>query len=121
VSALYGSLLGGGNAVTIMIMISGITATMMCALIVLALSRVAARADEELDEIVARRIGATAARGQHESYAGWAFAQATMSCDPSITVPSSSSNVGTHRLPVSSCTSRRPRVRLSTPGSGASP
>jgi hypothetical protein len=107
--------------VTIIIMISGIAATMVCGLMVLALSRAASRADEELDEIVARRIGATEAREQHESYAGWAFAQATISCEPSITVPSSSSNVGTQRLPVSSCTSRRPRVRLSTPGSGASP
>jgi hypothetical protein len=107
--------------VTIIIMISGLTAMMLCALMVLALSRAASRADDELDEIVARRIGASDAREQHESYAGLAFAQATILSEPSITVPSSRTNVGTQRLPVSSCTSRRPRVRLSTPGSGANP
>lgn len=106
---------------TLIIVIAGTAASAFCSLIVVALARVAAQADERLDEIVVRRAGASAVAAQHESYAGFAFAQATISCEPSITVPSSSSSVGTQRLPVSSCTSRRPRVGFNASGSGAKP
>ena len=102
------------------IVISGAAVFFMAGTLAVAMSRAAAQADEELDELLARRMGA-APGPSNESYAGFDFAQATISCEPSITVPSSSTSVGTQRLPVSSCTSRRPRVWLNTPGSGAKP
>ncbi len=111
----------GQMSVITVILIVGLTVLVSGATLVIAMSRLAARADEELDELLARRLGAGPARRQHESYAGLAVAQSTISLEPSTTVPSSSTSVGTQRLPVSSCTSRRPRVWLNTPGSSASP
>jgi len=102
------------------ILILGCGALAFCAVLVLALSRVAANADEQSQEIVARRMyGSRVPR--NESYAGLTRAHSTISAEPSITVPSSRRSVGTQRLPVSSCTSRRPLVWLNTPGSGANP
>jgi hypothetical protein len=92
------------------IVICGVAVLASGAIMVLAMGRVAGRADEELDELLAIRLGATSARELHESYAGLAFAQPVISRDPSTTVPSSRTSVGTQRLPVSSWTSRRPRV-----------
>jgi hypothetical protein len=99
------------------ILILGLAAMSAIALLIVAMTKVAARADAELDEIYARRLAPAA----NDSYAGLALAQATISCEPSTTVPSSRTNVGTQRLPVSSCTSRRPLVWLNTPGSSATP
>jgi hypothetical protein len=90
------------------------------AALVIALGRAAAQGDEEMTRrLVEGRTDAIGPRRQ--SYAGFARAQPTIFFEPSITVPSSSTSAGTQRLPVSSCTSLRPRVLLKTPGNGASP
>jgi len=87
--------------VIVVIVICGAAAVGFGATMVLAVSRAAARADEELDELLARRLGLVrASRG--EGYAGFERAQATISLEPSITEPSSSTSAGTQRLPVSS-------------------
>jgi hypothetical protein len=101
----------------VIILIPGLAAVVFVAVLTLALAKAAARADSAYEEIVARRVP----KPLNESYAGLAFAQATISCEPSTTAPSSSTSVGTQRLPVSSWTSRRPLVWLNTPGSGAKP
>jgi hypothetical protein len=105
----------------IIIIVSVLTATAFITTLAIALGRAAAHGDEELDSMLERDhpIGLITARRQ--SYTGLAWDQATISREPSITLPSSSTSVGTQRFPVSSCTSRRPRVWLNRPGSGASP
>jgi len=107
----------------IVIVALGLSVLAFCMCLVLALGRVAASADRNMDELI-RASPDPLPRDTYalrDAYAGLARAHATMACESSTTVPSSSWSVGTQRFPVSSCTSRRPRVRLKTPGSSAKP
>lgn len=110
----------GGLSVTIIIA-SALGAIAFSAIFALALGRVAANADADLERLVAEQRAVPARGGLSQSYEGFAWAHSTIAPEPSITVPSSRTRVGTQRLPVSSWTSRRPRVWLNTPGSRPSP
>jgi len=103
------------------ILVAGSVLIVLMATFAIALGRAASRADEELDRLVLEHGAADAARSWRESYAGLAAAQSAISREPSITAPPSSRSAGTQRLPVSSATSRLPRVWLKIPGSAAKP
>jgi hypothetical protein len=103
------------------VLVAGSALVVVVATFAVALGRVAAQADEDYEQLlVAARSGSDEGL-LGDGYAGLAAAHSTISREPSITVPSSSRRVGTQRLPVSSATSRLPRVWFMNPGSGAKP
>jgi hypothetical protein len=104
-----------------MIIIIVSAATAFVTTLAIALGRAAAHGDEELDGLLEREHSMAPITARRQSYAGLARDQSTILAEPSITTPSSSTSVGTQRFPVSSCTSRRPRVWLNMPGNGANP
>jgi hypothetical protein len=63
-----------------------VVAVLTCgAIVALAMARVAARADEELDELLARRLGRASARGLQQDYVRLSPARRTISREPSRT------------------------------------
>ncbi len=98
------------------IVASALGAMGFAAIVVLALGRAAGAADEDAERMLAEHRAKPAIVGYRQSYAGFARAHSTIARESSIAVPSSSTSVGTQRLPVSSWTSRRPRVWLKAPG-----
>src|SRR5580692_10504584 len=103
---------GKGVVLLTIIVTSALGATVLSAVFVIALGRVASLADKDSQRILEQRRAAHALERRRQGYAGWARAQSTMARESPITVPSSRIRVGTQRSPVSSCTSRRPRVWL---------
>lgn len=102
------------SVLIILAILVGIALAALC--LVVALGRAAGRGDEHSERWAAEalslaRLGAAGAAGENaapprdEDYAGLALAQATISPEPSTTVPSSSTSVGTIRLPVRRFTS----------------
>jgi hypothetical protein len=105
----------------IIIIASAVGVMCLSGTLAIALARTAGAADREAEERLAEYDAAPHITVTHRVYAGFVPAHSTIARESSITVPSSSTNVGTQRFPVSSCTSRRPRVRLSAWGNGAKP
>ena len=105
----------------IFIVALAVGALMFSAVVAIALARVAGGADREMERALADSSSATRVLETRQTYAGCDSAHAVIAFESSITVPSSNTRVGTRRVPVSSCTLRRPGIRLSIPGSGAGP
>ncbi len=80
------------------------------AMLAIALGRAAGAADRNMEAMLATRRSKPPLTVIRRSYAGLDPAQATIARESSMTVPSSRTSVGTQRFPVSSWTSRRPRV-----------
>ena len=100
----------------VIVVASGFVAMGFSAALVIALGRVTARADRDMDQLLADRRCAHSITALRQSYAGLTEAQPTLVRDPSIAAGLSKRSVRTRRLPVGSCTSRSPDVWLSTPG-----
>jgi hypothetical protein len=91
------------------------------AALAIALGRVAASADESSERMLAESRAAAESADFRRGYAGWARTQSMVAREPSSAVRSARSRMGAQRLPISSCTSRRPAMRLNRPGRGARP
>jgi hypothetical protein len=103
------------------IIASALGALGFSAALAIALGRVAASADESSERMLAESLAAAESAAFRRGYAGWARTQSILARDPSSAVRSSRSRMGAQRLPISSCTSRRPAMRSSRPGRGARP
>jgi hypothetical protein len=84
------------------IIIAATAVVVLIAVFTVALARAAGQADRDTAELLAEGWPELRDSSIAEGYPGFASAHATISREPSTTVPSSSTSVGTQRLPVSS-------------------